>query len=117
MIENFNDVSDAFDGWTQTITGTRTTGGYVSGRWVDNPTASLCFHGVVQNATPDDLKVLREGDMTEEAIKIHTVSELIAQVGSTTKGDLITYQGQSWMVVNVAGRSIGGYYKVIAVRQ
>ncbi len=111
-----NDVTDAFDGWLEPITGTRTTGSYVVGRWVDS-TAALSFSGVVQNATPDDLKVVDEGERTEEAIKIHTTFKLVPQIGTTTKGDIINYDGSTWLVYNVAHRNIGGYHKTIAIRQ
>ena len=117
MSENFNDVSDAFDGWLQLISGTRTAGSYVDGRWVDGSPAVLSFNGVIQNATPDDLKVLPEGQRTEEAIKIHTIFELIPQIDNTTSGDVISYQSKNWLVYNVAHRYIGGYHKAIAIRQ
>jgi len=117
MSENFNDVSDAFDGWLQTITGTRNAGSYVDGRWVAGTPSALSFSGVIQNATPDDLKVLLEGQRTEEAIKIHTIFELIPQIDNTTNGDIISYQSKNWLVYNVAHRYIGGYHKAIAIRQ
>lgn len=115
-MENFNDVSDAFDGLLQTVTGTRSPGSYVSGRWVAGIPVALSFPGVVQNAAPADLKVLDEGQRTEEAIKIHTTFELIPQSSSIT-GDLISYKSNSWLVYNVAHRYIGGYHKAIAIRQ
>jgi len=117
MTENFNDVTTAFDGWLQALTGTRNPGSYVNGRWVDGATTPLSFNGVVQNATPDDLKVLEEGMRTEEAIKIHTTFKLIPQIKGTTNGDLIFYDSESWLVHNVAHRNIGGYHKAIAIRQ
>ena len=117
MLENFNDVSDAFDGWEQAITGARTAGSYVSGRWIAGTPSNLSFQGVIQNATPDDLKVLPEGQRSEEAIKIHTTFELIPQIDNTNTGDLILYQSKSWLVYNVAHRYIGNYHKAIAIRQ
>lgn len=112
----FNDVTDAFDGWLETVTGERTTGSYSSGRWVSNAPSSLSFPGVVQNALPDDLKVLPEGLRTEEAIKIHTTFNLVAQIEDTTVGDVIFYEGYNWTVYNVANRRIGNYNKAIAIR-
>jgi len=117
-MENFNDVADAFDGWEQTITGTRTAGSYVSGRWVAGTPSNLSFPGVIQNATPDDLKVLKEGQRTEDSIKIHTTFELIPQDDTAgVTGDLILYKNKSWLVFNVAHRYIGNYHKAIAIRQ
>lgn len=116
-MENFNDVSDAFDGWLQVVSGERKTGAYISGRWVANTPTALSFNGVIQNATPKDMKALDEGQRTEEAIKIHTTFELTPQIGNTTTGDTISYQSKNWLVVNVANRKIGGYYKAIAIKQ
>ena len=116
-MENFNDVSDAFDGWLQTVAGSRGAGSYVNGRWVESSTTGLSFPGVVQDATPDDLKVLDEGMRTEEAIKIHTQFQLIAQINGVSNGDLIFYQGFNWQVFNVGKKRIGGYFKAIAIRQ
>lgn len=116
-MENFNDVTDAFGDWLQTIEGIRIVGSYVAGRWVESGPATLSFPGVVQNATSEDVKVLEEGLRTEESIKIHSQFELVPQVDSTTTGDLIDYDGHTWLVHNVANRRIGGYYKSIAVKQ
>ncbi len=112
-----NDVSRAFKGWLEAIVGTRNTGSFVSGRWVSGTPEALSFKGVIQNATPDDLKVLPEGNRGDEAIKIHTEFELVPQIGTATKGDLISYKGKSWLVFNVAHRYIGNYHKAIAVKK
>ena len=114
---SLNDVSEAFDCWETTVEGVRNPGSYVNGRWVAGTTKALKFKGVVQNAIPDDLKVLEEGLRTEEAIKIHTKFKLIPEIPGTTNGDLISYDSNSWLVHNVAHRTIGNYHKAIAVRQ
>jgi hypothetical protein len=115
-MSGLNDVSDAFDGWLETITGVRSSGGYIDGRWAADAPVALSFSGVVQNATPDDLKVLGEGERTEEAIKIHTAFKLVPQIGTTNTGDILTYDGNTWLVYNVAHRNIGSYHKAIAIR-
>lgn len=115
-MENFNDVSDAFDGFLQMVYATRLGGGYADGRWVPDAGTTLTFAGVVQSAVPDDLKVLAEGQRTEEAIKIHTTFKLIPQ-SSTAAGDIISYNNDNWRVYSVAHRYIGGYHKAIAIRQ
>ncbi len=111
-----NDVTDAFSDWLETIIGARTIGSYVDGRWVEGTPSALSFSGVVQNAEPEDLKVLSEGNRTEEAIKIHTTFDLIAQVSNAT-GDKITYEGDIWLVYNIAKKRIGNYNKVLAIKQ
>ena len=105
-----NDVTDAFDGWLETVTGTRRNVSYVNGRPVDAAGTVISFSGVVQNANPDDMKVLEEGNRNDEAIKIHTTYALL-------NDDTITYKGLSWLVFNVAKRYIGNYNKAIAVKQ
>jgi len=117
MAENFNDVTDAFDGWLQITTGVRTTGSYVNGRWVAGIPTALSFSAVIQNANPKDLEVLEEGLRLDKSIKLHTTFELIAQIEDTTTGDLIDYRGDQWLVYNVADRFIGGYHKAIAIKQ
>jgi len=115
-VENFNDVSDAFGDFLQVVYATRSGGGYVDGRWVSSAGTQLTFPGVVQSAVPNDMKVLAEGQRTEEAIKIHTTFKLIPQSGAAA-GDVISYNTDSWRVYNVAHRYIGGYHKAIAIRQ
>lgn len=115
-MSNFNDVSLAFSGWLQTLTGVRTTGSYFEGRWITNELTPLTFKGVVQNLSPEDLKVLDGGNRTELSIKIHTQFELIPQESTTNVGDQINYRGDVYLVHNVAPRYIGGYFKVLAVR-
>ena len=113
-----NDVSDAFGDWLETITGTRESGEYVSGRWVGDTPTDLSFVGVVQNANPKDLEVLQDGDETRESLKIHTTFELQATDRTNrTSGDLITYNGLNWRVYNIAYRVIGNYNKAILIRE
>ncbi len=79
-----NDVSEAFTEWLEALTGTRNTSSFVDGRPVAGGQTALNFDGVVQNATPKDLKVLPEGDRDSEAIKIHTEYRVLNK-------DLINY--------------------------
>lgn len=113
-----NDVSDAFGDWLRTLSGTRESGESVNGRWVNNTPTSLSFTGVVQNANPKDLEVLAQGDESREAIKIHTEFNLVAtDKTNRTTGDLVSYNGKSWRVINIAYRAIGNYNKAILIRQ
>lgn len=112
-----NDVTRAFTGWTETISGLRTSGTYVNGRWVDATPVDLDFEGVIQNATPRDLENLPEGTRSHETIKIHTLFDLIPMEEGTTKGDIVYYEGEDYLVISVAYRRIGNYNKVIAVKQ
>ncbi len=112
-----NDVTDAFGNWVELITGTRTTGSYVAGRWVDDVPTPLSFYGVVQNAEPKDLEVMLVGDRTHQAIKIHSITRLYPQIEGSQRGDEVSYDGLTWRVYWVARRKIGNYHKSIAVPQ
>ena len=112
-----NDVSEAFADWLEPLVATRTTGSYVSGRWVDNAPTTINFFGVAQNASPQDLLVLDEGLRSEETIKIHTTTKLIALIEGSTKGDVVAYDGANWTVYNLADRKIGSYYRAILVKE
>ena len=112
-----NDVSDAFSEWLEPLVATRTSGSYVSGRWVDGTPTVINFSGVVQNANPQDLKVLPEGLRSEETIKIHTTARLVALVEGATPGDVVSYDGFDWTVYNLADRKIGNYYKAILIKK
>ena len=110
-----NNVTEAFEDWLETVTGKRTPGEYVLGRWVDGTAVDLSFSGVVQNADPDDLVVLSEGNREREAIKIHTVFRLLPQTDGQT-GDIVYYDDDEWLVYSVARRIIGGYHKALALK-
>lgn len=111
-----NDVSRALTRWLQGLTGFRTTGSYVNGRWVDGTPSNFSFQGVVQNASPDDLQVLPEGNRSDEVIKIHTLYDLVCNISDDTKSDLVNYNGTQYRVNNVAYRHIGNYNKALAIR-
>ena len=116
MVENFNDVTAAFNGWLQTVTGFRYSGSYVNGRYVETSSV-ISFPAVVQNAAPDDLETLPEGNQNDETIKLHTKSHLIPQIEGQQNGDIILYNGKNYRVFSVADRFIGGYFKALAVKQ
>lgn len=111
-----NDVTGAFGDWLETVTGTRNPGAYVNGRWVEGTPTPISFSGVVQNAEPEDLQTVPEGNRTHEAIKIHSVFQLIPQ-SDTQTGDEIDYDGNTYLIVNVARRLIGRYHRSIGIKQ
>ena len=112
------DVTDAFTPFLQIFTGSRYVGEYVGGRWVDDAPVAIEFDAVIQNATPQDLKILPEGNRFEEVISIHTTFELIMQVEDTYIGDIVNYNSAQWRVIHLANRVIlGKYYQALAVRQ
>jgi len=109
-MSNLVDVSEAFDEWIETLTGSRPSGAFVSGRWVEGSSTTLSFSGHVQVANPKDLAVLPEGNRAEDAIKIFTKYAL--QIN-----DEITYDSVTWKVYNIAKRAIGNYFKALCVRK
>ena len=117
-MENFVDVSEAFDGLLQTVTLYRPgAGSYVGGKWMGGTATAPTVQAVVQNATPDDMLTVPEGLRSEEAIKLHSADPLrsVVEVGKTN-ADQVTYDGSKWLVQKVFNRRIGGYYKAVAIR-
>lgn len=115
-MSNFNDVTMAFQPWLELIIGERINGEYIDGRWIITSVTPLSFWAVVQNAKPEDLLTLPEGNRSDETIKLHTKFELIPQKQTTNISDKITYLNNTYLVYSVANRKIGGYYKALAIR-
>lgn len=112
-----NDVSEAFEGWLEPLTILRKDGSYVDGIWVDGVETPIIINAVIQNANPDDLIVLPEGERTTEAVKIHTTSAVRTVIEtSESEADEFVYDGLRWRIYNLANRKIGNYYKAIAIR-
>lgn len=111
-----NDVSDAFTEWLAPYTAQRQTATVVKGKKVAGVSTAVPFDGVIQNANPEDLKALPEGSRTEEAIKIHTGTELLPQIDNSQDGDVVPYDSKEYLIVNVADRKIGNYYKAIGLK-
>lgn len=115
------DVTEAFDGFTTSITIRRTAAGSRdagSGAWIPGAESLIVVDAVVQDATADDLLVLPEGERTEDSIKIHT-KEFIqtASEAAQVAADTIVHEGELFKVMKVFKRkTLGNYYKAIAVR-
>lgn len=115
------DVSGAFSGLLlpytvrREVPGTRDAN---TGAWIPGAETPTTINAVIQNANADDLKVLPEGERSEEVIKIHTVTKLItADEETATAADEVEYQGGLYKVRSVSDRKvIGNYYKALAIR-
>lgn len=114
------DVSGAFNGFLQSINVRREAAGTRSsttGAWVPGAESKIQISAVVQNATPDEVMTLPEGERTKETIKIHS-TELLATADEDNgiAADQIEYQGGLYKVMSVANRkTLGNYYKALAV--
>lgn len=116
-MQNFIDVSDAFNGLLLNVNITRTiAGSYVNGVWAPGTSGIVPIRAVVQSATPKELQNFSE-EFTIEAIKLHTQTALysIEEVGKTD-ADVVSYNGHNWIIFFIADRKIGGYYKAMASR-
>lgn len=107
----------------------RVSGGYGNdGLFVTNaPTTFILDEGLphkpsIQQATPQDLLILPEGERTKEAINIYSVTRLLTaqsdQLNSlTNKSDIIkNYDGKDWKVMMCQNWGANKYYHSIAVR-
>ncbi|MEA3330609.1 MAG: hypothetical protein U9Q29_02825 [Campylobacterota bacterium] len=114
------DVTDAFDGFEETVVLKRQSPGDYdeNGNWMDGAITRTNILGVVQSLNSDELLILPQGDKTKETVKIHTKTVLkSANEFTKTKADNIEYQGSVWNVSAVNNRNtIGNYYKAILVR-
>jgi hypothetical protein len=111
-----NDVSSALLEWQKNITGRRTPGGYVNGRWVEGTPEPIEFKGVIQVATPKERETLPEGDRLHGVIKIHTKFNLIPEADGFG-GDIILNpdDNEEYIVKDIALRTIGAYNKALLV--
>lgn len=113
-----NNVSAAFSGFLENMTILRKApGSYVNGEWVDGVESGVNIKAVIQNANPDDLILLPEGTRTTEAVKFHTVSNVVtvSEVGGTNADEFL-YNGKRYRVYDVYERKIGNYFKAVAIR-
>lgn len=116
---DFVNVSQAFFGWEEDLTVLRAAeGSYANGLWSGGSPSETTIRAHVQNANPRDLQVLPEGLRTTESIKIFskTLFKTVEEAGQTN-ADTVQYEGFNWLVHSVARRTIGGYFKSIAVRK
>lgn len=114
------DVTDAFEGLTQTVTLKRKATGSrdANGNWVDGTLTTSTFSAVIQSLTADERLALPEAVRSKETIKLHTITELLtANEALLRDADIITVRGYNWSINQVFDRSdIGQYYKAIGVK-
>jgi len=118
-MENFNDVTQAFEGLTQRVAVTRRgVGEYTDGVWVPGDDSTVYITAVVQNTSPKDMELVSENIRTESSIKLHTSDYLrTADEVGANNADLINYKGKLWLVHIIFDRPIGGYIKAIGIEQ
>ena len=104
-----NDVSRVLKRWQKRIYGKEETGLFINGRWVAS-IEDINFLGVIQPASPSEVKEASEGGIISAGIKIHTKTKLEPYKTS------IKYDGYDWRVIQVYDPKLGSYYKGIAVK-
>jgi len=115
------DVSDAMDGFSETVQlkrksiGTRDS----NGNWVDGTITTIDIQAVVQSLTADERLSLSEAVRTKETVKFHTTTLLkTADEEEQEDADIIVYQGSEWLISSIFNRlTNGNYIKAIGVKQ
>ena len=115
------DVTDAFDGWEESIQLTRKASGTrdANGEWVNGATTVTNPLAVVQSLNADERLVLPEAVRTKETIKIHSRTPFqTANEDSQIIADEVLYQGVTYIIIQVFNRlNVGGYYKAIGAKK
>lgn len=98
------------------------TGSYVDGRFVPGPITQLSVDAVVQQATPDEIRLLPEGRRGGEIISVFTEIELKTTDESSkqTKGDSFVYLGKTFEVHKIGNWNTHfglNHFKSVAVKQ
>lgn len=98
------------------------TGSYVNGRFVAGALDPFDAIASVQQATPNEIKLLPEGRRDSETITVYTEIELRAtdQGPNQTKGDVFVYLNKTWEVHKVENWTTHKklkHFKSIAVKQ
>lgn len=103
---------------------TRTEGRYVNGRWLEGAEVETTFRASIQPAKKDDydrLEAMAEGRRVESAVRVYTRTELNVAGADAKNGDLIEYQGDSYLVTaasnwNMDMRGVN-HFRYLAVRE
>lgn len=86
-----------------------------SGEWVETVTDEQRL-GVVQPASRGDTQYLTEGDKSRVAIKVWSTEYFSASDSRVPKlGDIITWHGNTYRIVNVKDWSQYDYWQALAV--
>lgn len=96
----------------------RDAGTWVKGIWVNNPT-TIPSYGVVQPTTPEELKMVPEGDRVPGSFSFHTSTAIYRagiNNGVETNSDICIWRGVNYRVYYVFPWEDFGYYKAIAAR-
>lgn len=96
----------------------RSQGSFVDGVWTEEGPEEIPTTGVIQPATPKELKMLPEGDRITGAIVIYTLVPIYLTRTGEDQGtsDKIYWQGDYYKLLNVSNWSDSGYWMGIAER-
>lgn len=95
---------------------TSRTGSYVNRKWVNSNGTPSDIKASFQPANGEDLQNLPEGARSSNTFKIYTKTKITnVKQGTTTRGDLITFNSIVYEAIHVAPWQNGtmNHYKVI----
>ena len=94
-----------------------------NGRWIEVPGTEISIRGNMQPATPDQRKVLPEGDRIEEAHMVYFKTDNRNQVRpvrvgtNSTDADVIIANGLRYIVRDVSDWSTHGHIEALVTRE
>lgn len=104
----------------QTFTIKRTTGKWVKGVWTTLVETTLTGYGSITVATPNDLKMIPEGDVVNGAEVFHSQDPIYTtradETGAGAFSDKLIWRGELYRVLQVGPYEDFGYYRAVAVR-
>jgi hypothetical protein len=105
--------------FVQSYTLLRSTGAFVSGRWVENEIQKISRVGIISIMSSRELSFMPEGDRVSAAIVIHDKEKIFLtraedEVEGAGISDKILWRGEQYKIFKVDTYADYGYYKAIA---
>jgi hypothetical protein len=102
----------------QSFTVLRSTGSFVSGRWVENPVTSVPMHGIISVMSEKELVQFPEADLAKGAMIFCSKDPIYTTRIGDDQGisDKVIWRGEEYKIFNVAPWADYGYYRAVGER-
>lgn len=114
------DVSELIDDsdFAQNFVIYRSQGSFIDGVWTEETPTQIPLTGIIQPASPKELKMLPEGDRITGAIVIYSKIPIFLTRTGEEQGtsDKVYWKGDYYKLLNVSDWSDSGFYTGIAER-